>query len=102
MLSISLLECRQRRFGCKDIFILRDGNETPTVGETIMDTEEARRAQQREKEVDVILANDELLEFMQSGLENTGDEEPEEAIIARGKEAVDAFSKQPQSFWCLR
>ncbi|MBQ4566631.1 MAG: hypothetical protein IJA79_00720 [Desulfovibrio sp.] len=53
----------------------------------------------QEKELDSIFSNERLVEFMESGIHNSGDVEPDNVILDRQIQAIEAFSQLPESFW---
>lgn len=66
-----------------------------------MEKELEVKAQHRQQEIESILANDTLLEFMQSGLPNSGTDESDEVLLQRGIEYAKAFSEIPSTEWAF-
>lgn len=54
-------------------------------------------AEQKE-EIESVFNNEALLDFMESGIPNTGEEDPEDIILERGRKAVEAFSQSKDSW----
>lgn len=57
---------------------------------------------EQQQELDSIMENTTLLEFMEAHLPNQGEEESDETILERQAYAIEAFSKNPPAFWSLK
>ena len=57
---------------------------------------------EQKQELDSIMENEQLLEFMEANMPNQGEVEDDEEILARQAQAVEAFSTNSADFWSLR
>lgn len=57
---------------------------------------------EQRQELDSICANKQLMEFMEAGIPNQGEEFSDEDILERQRQAVEAFSKLPLDFWSFK
>lgn len=58
--------------------------------------------EEQKQELDSIMENEQLLEFMEANMPNQGEVEADEAILERQAQAVEAFSTNPADFWSLK
>ncbi len=58
--------------------------------------------QDQQRELDSICENEQLMEFMESGIPNQGETYPDEVILERQRQAVKAFSQMPSDFWSFK
>lgn len=57
---------------------------------------------EQRRELDSICENEQLMEFMEAGIPNQGEEFSDEEILERQRQAVEAFSRLPDSFWSFK
>ncbi|MBD5608402.1 MAG: hypothetical protein HDQ93_06075 [Desulfovibrio sp.] len=57
---------------------------------------------EQKAQIDKIFNNKQLIEFMQSGLPNKGEDTPESTILERQKRIVEVLSQKDEDFWSFK